>query len=145
MIKLSKRVEYALLSIQVMAKNPDAVVSAKDIADRFNISFTLLAKVLQQLVHAGVVRSFAGMRGGYMLAKQAELVSIADVIEAIEGSANGLVECQDEHNNACTAHTSCTIKEPLQVLHDRIVSTFASMSVAELAGPELVQITGNFT
>ena len=145
MLKLSKRVEYALLSIQVMAKNPDTVVSAKDVADRFNISFTLVAKVLQQLVHAGVVRSYAGVRGGYALARHAELVSIADVIEAIEGSTSRLVECQEEHDHACTAHTQCTIKEPLQVLHDRIVSTFASMSVAELAGPQLVQITGHVT
>lgn len=144
MLKLSKRVEYALLSIQVMAKKPDCVVSAKDIAERFNISFTLVAKVLQQLVHAGLVRSFAGMRGGYTLAKHAELVSIADVIEAIEGGTSALVECQEEHEHSCTAQTSCTIKEPLQVLHDRIVLTFASMSVAELAGPELIQITGDY-
>lgn len=141
MLKLSKRVEYGLLSIQYMAQQPQAIVSAKDIAEQFNISFTLVAKVLQQLVRAGVVRSFAGVRGGYALAKPAADVSVAAVIEAIEGTQNGLVECQEEHDHVCSAQGTCTLREPLQVLHDRIVSTFASMTVAELATPQLIQIT----
>lgn len=138
MLKLSKRIEYALLAVQEMARQPGTIVSAKDIAERFDISFTLLAKVLQQLVHAGYVRSYHGVRGGYELAVASDRLSVADVIVAVDGRKSGLVECQDEGDHGCTTHGSCTIREPLAVLQERITSTFASMTVQELAQPPLL-------
>lgn len=136
MLKLSKRVEYALLAMQDMAKRPDAIVSAKDLADRYSISQALVAKVLQQLVRDGIVRSYAGVNGGYALSTEAALISIERVIQAIEGQSNGLVDCQDSEEHTCSALESCTIREPLSVLQERIKETFRSMSVAELASPK---------
>lgn len=139
MIKLSKRIEYALLAVQEMARQPGAIVSAKDIAERFDISFTLLAKVLQQLVHAGYVRSYHGVRGGYELAVASNRLSVADVIVAVDGRKSALVECQDDVDHAaCTTQGNCTIREPLAVLQERITSTFASMTVQELAQPPML-------
>lgn len=138
MLKLSKRIEYALLAVQEMARQPGSIVSAKDLADRFDISFTLLAKVLQQLVHAGYVRSYHGVRGGYELAVASDRLSVADVIVAVDGRKSGLVECQDEGDHACVTLGSCTIREPLAILQERITSTFASMTVQELAHPPVL-------
>lgn len=132
MLKLSKRVEYALLAVQMMAHDPDAIVSAKDIAARFAISFPLIAKVLQQLVHAGYVRSYHGVRGGYALAVPSSMISVADIIHAVEGAAQAIVGCQDVGREACAVHDRCTIREPLAILQDRIIATFSSMTVAEL-------------
>ncbi len=141
MLKLSKRVEYALLAMQDMALRPSDIVSAKDIAEKYSISQALVAKVLQQLVRDGVVRSYAGVNGGYALAAEPADISIERVIKAIEGQANGLVDCQDSADHDCSAHGSCTIREPLTVLHERIKATFRSMTVAELASPQqLVQL-----
>ncbi len=133
MLKLSKRVEYALLAVQEMARQPETVVSAKDVAARFNISFTLVAKVLQQLGHAGYVRSSKGVRGGYVLAVAPQKISIADVIEAVEGR-QAIVDCQDETEHDCSVQHCCTIRGPLAILQERITTTFSSMSVAELVG-----------
>jgi Rrf2 family iron-sulfur cluster assembly transcriptional regulator len=142
MIKLSKRIEYALLAVQEMARQPGAIVSAKDLAERFDISFTLLAKVLQQLVHAGYVRSYAGVRGGYELAVAADRLSVADVIVAVDGRKSALVECQDAADHACTTVGNCTIREPLALLQERITMAFASMTLQELAHPQaLVSLT----
>ncbi|MCX6140172.1 MAG: Rrf2 family transcriptional regulator [Candidatus Kapabacteria bacterium] len=136
MLKLSKRVEYALLAMQDMAQRPDAIVSAKDVAERYSISQALVAKVLQQLVRDGVVRSYAGVNGGYALSTEPSLISIERVIQAIEGQDNGLVDCQDSEDHECSALGSCTIREPLSVLQERIKETFRSMSIAELASPK---------
>ncbi|MEN9795543.1 MAG: hypothetical protein RLZZ150_520 [Bacteroidota bacterium] len=135
MLRLSKRVEYGLLAMQDMARRPDTVVSAKDVAERYAISQSLLAKVLQQLVRAGVVRSFSGVNGGYVLALDPTTVSIEQVITAIEGSSAALVDCQDTEDHDCAAHEHCTIKAPLAILQERINATFRSMSLAELASP----------
>jgi len=141
MLKLSKRVEYALLAMQDMAQRPESIISAKDVADRYSISQSLVAKVLQQLVKDGVVRSYAGTHGGYALAEDASHISIHRVIQAIEGYTHGLVDCQDTEDHDCSAHSTCTIREPLTVLQERIRETFRSMTVAELALPKnLIQL-----
>lgn len=139
MLKISKRVEYALFAVQTMA-HQTGLVSAKEIAARFDISFTLLAKVLQQLVRAGYVRSSQGVAGGYALAVAPTDISIADIIAAVEGDSPAIVSCQSKHDHDCSVHESCTIKEPLAVLQERIDETFRSMTVAELARPALVQL-----
>lgn len=138
MLKLSKRIEYALLAVQEMARKQGSIVSAKDIAERFDISFTLLAKVLQQLVHAGYVRSYHGVHGGYELVVASDRLSVADVIVAVDGRKSALVECQDEGDHGCASVGTCTIREPLAVLQERITSTFASMTVQELAQPPVL-------
>lgn len=133
MVRLSKRVEYALLAVQAMAEQAHALLSARDIAARNHISQTLLAKVLQQLAAAGYVRSNRGVNGGYTLAQSATTISVADIVQAVEGPDMALVDCQGSADHECSAEHVCTIREPLAVLQERIVATLASMSVAELA------------
>jgi Rrf2 family protein len=143
MLKLSKRVEYALLSVQEMARRRGYVVSAKDIATRFEISQTLVAKVLQQLAQKNIIRSFHGVHGGYELALEPQCLSIADVIEAIEGRSGAIVECQDHHGHDtanCNVLSTCTIREPLSILQERIAATFNSMTVAELTPQTIVPL-----
>ena len=132
MIKLSKKVEYALMAAQHMAAHPGVVVSAKDIAANFEVSQALVAKVLQSLVRADIVRSYHGANGGYELLADAAKTSIADVIEAVEGKHGAIVQCQEIDHVGCEVHESCTIREPLAIMQERINATFATMSIAEL-------------
>lgn len=143
MLKLSKKVEYALLAVQYMASRQTSVVSAKDVALRFDISLALVAKVLQSLVRAGIVVSYHGVNGGYALARNASDISIADVIHAVEGRHAAIVDCQDHTNGGCCTTDTCTIREPLTILQERINATFATMNVSELSSPVLVTLTAN--
>lgn len=133
MVRLSKRVEYALLAVQAMAAEANALLSARDIAARNHISHTLVAKVLQQLAACGFVRSNRGVNGGYTLARSASSMSVADIIQAVEGQSLALVDCQGSSDHDCSAEHVCTIREPLSVLQERIITTLASMTIAELA------------
>jgi Rrf2 family protein len=123
-----------------MAGRAGNVVSTKEVAARFEISAALVAKVLQALVHAGLVRSYHGANGGYELARHAAEISIADVIQAVEGNQAAIVDCQHDHDN-CDVKQNCTIREPLSILQERISATFASMTVAELANHNFVSVT----
>ena len=123
------------MAAQHMASNQGSIVSAKDIAHRFDISHTLVAKVLQLLVRADIVNSYHGANGGYELARPASEVSVAHVIHAIEGKEGALVECQETDHDQCTKHDHCTIREPLAILQERINATFTTMSIQELAKP----------
>ena len=73
--------------------------SAREIAEHHDLPLELLAKVLQQLVRKGIVRSVQGINGGYCLSRSPVDTSVADIVEAIDGPLM-LTACADEHE-AC--------------------------------------------
>ena len=86
MLRLSKKAEYALMALKDLASRPEAeAASAREIAERYGIPIELMAKVLQRLVRQDLLASHHGTRGGYQLSRSARLISVADVIEAIDG------------------------------------------------------------
>src|SRR5215510_13999594 len=101
MLRLSKKTDYALLALQHLASE-----GARAIAERFGIPLELLAKILQQLAHHGLVAAHKGIHGGYYLARPADAISIADVVEAINGrmtlTACSLADVGCEQFATCT-------------------------------------------
>jgi Rrf2 family protein len=83
-VKLQKATELALYSILEFAANPDAQVSAAEIADKYGVSSHHLAKVLRELGRAGLVESTRGVGGGYRFAGNAKRLTLFDVIDLFE-------------------------------------------------------------
>lgn len=134
MLRLSKRIEYGLLAVQLIAVRNGSITTAKEIAEQHNISFELLAKVLHVLSKSGFLISHQGSQGGYTLAMPAEILTVADIIAVVEGRQN-IVDCAYGVTDCnCAAFHTCTIKSPMQLLQERIDDVFRSMTVAELAG-----------
>ena len=132
MLRLSKKADYALLAIRHLAANADrGAVSAREVAEAYDIPAELLAKVLQKLVRARLLASHQGIRGGYALARAAASMSVADVIQAIDGPLT-VTACSDL-DHSCEQYSKCNIRDPLWRIKDRIVSALAATSVAELA------------
>src|SRR5919201_445368 len=93
MLRLSKKTDYGLMAMVHLAAHEDqGAASARDIAEQYDIPLELLAKVLQQLMRKGLLRSLHGTRGGYRLARPASAVSVAEVIEALDGPL-GITQC----------------------------------------------------
>ena len=132
MLRLSKKTDYALLALRHLAANSDrGSVSARELAKTYDIPPELLAKVLQKLVRGRLLESQQGLRGGYALARPASSMSVADVIQAIDGPL--MVTACSEDDHSCDQYSKCNIRDPLWRIKDRIVSTLAATSVAELA------------
>jgi Rrf2 family protein len=132
MLRLSKKADYALLAMRHLASNADAgALSARELAETYDIPPELLAKVLQKLVRGRLLESHQGIRGGYGLARAAGLISVADVIMAIDGPLT--VTACSEDDQSCGQYAKCNIRDPLWRIKDRIVSALAATSVAELA------------
>ncbi len=64
---------------------PDEYVPVHDIAEKLDISFHFLAKILQALTHRGILKSFRGPHGGVALARPADDISLDELIEAVDG------------------------------------------------------------
>ena len=134
MLRLSKKAEYALMALKDLASRSEAgTASAREIAGRYGIPVELMAKVLQRLVRCGLLISHHGTRGGYHLSRPATQMSVADVIEAIDGPVM-VTACTDADD--CEQFATCNIRDPLWRIKDQIVHALTSYSIQALAADE---------
>ena len=135
MLRFSKKADYALIALKDLASRPPgSPSSAREIAGRYDIPVELMAKVLQRLVRMGIVASHQGIRGGYRLARDAARISVADVIQAIDGPVL-VTACSDE-DQCCDQYAKCNVRDPLWRLKDRIVESLAAFTSDELGSDE---------
>jgi len=130
MLRLSKKSDYALIAITHLALKSGSS-SAREIAELFDIPVELMAKVLQRLTRRGLLTSQQGTRGGYQLARPASGISIADVIQAIDGPV--AVTACSAHAGRCGQFAKCNVRDPLWKIREIIVSALKSTTVLELA------------
>src|SRR2546430_15898668 len=135
MLRLSKKADYALMAMKHLALRGDrsshATASAREIAELYDIPIELMAKVLQRLVRRGLLASQQGTRGGYQLARTPTLISVADVIQAIDGPVT-VTACSTEEGQ-CEQYAKCNVRDPLWRVRERILSALGECTIAELA------------
>ena len=93
-----------------------------------------MAKVLQRLAKMGVIASHHGTRGGYYLARSAHQISVADIIQAIDGPF--LVTACSDDDETCDQYAKCNVRDPLWRLKDLILQSLSSFTVDELVSEE---------
>jgi len=136
-LRLNKKTEYALLALRQLASvsgpsgppGPD-LVTARAIAQRYNIPEMLLAKVLQRLKRHGLVAAAKGSGGGYRLARPLTEVPLLTVLALFDGEAT-LVQCQETHGD-CQQLAACDIRGPLAVLARAVLEPLERMTLADL-------------
>jgi Rrf2 family protein len=135
MLRLSKKADYALIAMKHLALRGDrgsqGSSSAREIAEMYDIPIELMAKVLQRLVRRGLLASHQGTRGGYQLARVPTLISVADVIQAIEGPV--IVTACSTDDGQCEQYSKCNVRDPLWRVRERILSALGECTIAELA------------
>jgi Rrf2 family protein len=131
MLRLSKKADYALIAMKHLALRTDGgSSSAREIAEGYDIPVELMAKVLQRLVRKGLLVSQQGTRGGYLLARSPAQISVADVIQAVDGPLTVTACGTDE---TCDQYAKCNVRDPLWKIKDRIQQALAACSIHEIA------------
>jgi Rrf2 family protein len=131
MLRLSKKTDYALMAMKHLALGEHHSSSAREIAEQYDIPIELLAKVLQRLVRRGLLSSHHGTRGGYQLARRPTEISVADVIQAIDGPV-AVTACSTEEGS-CEQYAKCSVRDPLRRVRERILAALGECTIAELA------------
>jgi len=132
MLRLSKKADYALMAMKHLAQNSSpSSTSAREIAEQYDIPIELMAKVLQRLVRIGLLASTQGTRGGYTLGRPPASISVADVIEAIDGPFT-VTACSTEKND-CEQYSKCSVRDPLWQIRERIAAALGTVTLAEIA------------
>jgi Rrf2 family protein len=139
MLSLTRKTDYALMALTYLASRPGVVISAREMSERFGVSLSLLMNVLKQLSGAEMVDSVRGARGGYTLAQPADEITLADLIDTIEGPVR-LAPCvggvDGGGRSGCDASETCPIQGPLGWLHNRLRGFFQNITLAELAAAD---------
>ena len=118
MLKLSKSIEYALISINHISQcDEDIPISVKKISKRHNIPFELLAKILQKLSKARILRAIQGPKGGYKLNDKYKNFTLIQLIEILEGPF-GITGCLTDHN--CEQISRCNIITPIEKINSQV-------------------------
>ena len=129
MLKLTRKLEYALIALRHMQDKGDTFISAKEIADMYLIPQELLAKTLQQMAKLNYVKATQGSRGGYQLQKGLTKISLTQFIEDIEGPI-GLVDCTI--NSDCVQLDNCNIRMPIKQINSNIRTIFNDIRVGDI-------------
>lgn len=140
MLRLSKKADYALMAMKHLAARADrGSASAREIGETYQIPLELLAKILQRLVRRGYLASHQGIRGGYRLGRPASQISIADIIEAIDGPLT-ITACSEGEEN-CDQYSTCSVRDPLWRIKTRILETLSTSMLDDLARDEVLPAT----
>ena len=132
MLRLSKKADYALIAMKHLALRGDrGSSSAREIAESYDIPIELMAKVLQRLVQRGLLASHQGTRGGYQLSRLPRQITVADVIQAIDGPVT-VTACSTD-DVQCEQFAKCNVRDPLWRVRERILAALDECTIAELA------------
>ena len=136
MLRLSKKTDYGLLALNYLASEaPAGVASARVIAEKYEIPVELLAKVLQQMARVGLVAAQKGAHGGYKLGRAASTITLADIVEAIDGPL-AITAC-GRNDDPCDQYGSCTVRDPLGRVKDKILTVLQATTLAEMGEREV--------
>jgi Rrf2 family protein len=134
MLKLGRKVEYALIAVMHLEKLDDGeLATARQISEQYSIPMQVLGKVLQSLNRAGIVRSAQGVRGGYQLQRPLEMIVLGDVIEAVEGPVH-IAACTCT-TAACDQEPTCNIRAPVFHFQDELQRFLYNFSLAAFERP----------
>lgn len=134
MTLLSRKADYALLILSYLYES-ETGGTARGIAEKFGISRAFIANILKELCQKGFVDSHRGVKGGYSLARPAESISLAELLEAVEDGFR-LTMCSDDHDTDCSLNSVCTVKGPMTGVHRRLMDVLGGVSLAELFDPD---------
>lgn len=130
MFHLSKKTEYGLQALTYLSNLEDSRwANVTEIARSAMIPKELLAKILSELVKAGLALSFSGPTGGFRAAKDPKNISLAEILTALENKT-GLIAC-DTGDGACKQRQHCTIRKPMTHVNKKVKQILEETMLAD--------------
>lgn len=131
-MQITREGDYGIRSVLYLSRQPFKKISfVNEISEEYRIPRSFLAKILQKLVKAKLVRSYRGVKGGFSLAKQAREITILDVIEAIEGKIHLNICLQDKKK--CSFSRHCPVHPVWSTVQIRFTEILKKINFEDLA------------
>jgi FeS assembly SUF system regulator len=135
MLRITKLTDYAIIILGQMAKYPEGIYNATDLAQLTGVATPTVSKVLKALTRAEILLSTRGPKGGYQLATTPENLTVANIIHVMEGPI-AITECSLEQLS-CDQSLSCHARGNWSILNNAIQAALESVSLADMFHPML--------
>jgi FeS assembly SUF system regulator len=130
MLRMSKLTDYGTMVLAELATNGGGLSTASQVADATHLTLTTVSKLLKSLAHAGLVVSARGVQGGYALARPANAISAAEILDALEGPV-ALTDCSSSHG-VCDLESFCRVGTAWQRINHSIRQALEAVTLADL-------------
>lgn len=132
--QFSPAARYALSAASYLARRPETLCSAEDIAAGGGLPRSFLAKILKRLSRRGLVSSRRGPGGGHALARPADEITLAEIVAAVEKPAPGKHRCLLELRD-CGNGEPCAIHDMMVRSERRFQKALSSVTLGRYAAP----------
>jgi len=127
MLRLSKLADYGTQVMAYMAVNP-SVHSASDVSAGVGIALPTVSKILKMLVRKELLASVMGAKGGYKLSRHPSQISIAEIVDAMDGPIS-ITECS---TSTCERESTCSTRSKWQGINHIIQDALEKVNLAEM-------------
>ena len=129
-MRLSNLADYAVITmVQAATHCGDGRVSAAELASESGLPVPTVQRLVSKLTGAGLLRSVRGARGGLQLGRPAAAITVADIVEAVEGPI-ALTACVDEGD--CEFEAGCTMKPHWPIINNALRGALAAITLDQL-------------
>lgn len=142
MIKLSRMADYAVMimtHISVITyksgKVEPVLISAHDLANATGLSDSTVSKVLKLLTKGKLLVSERGANGGYKLIKPASQISVASIVESVDGPI-ALTDCLTDSRSLCAVEHNCGTKTGWMRINEGVRNAFTAVSLEDMTHDE---------
>lgn len=136
MLRLSKLTDYGTVIMSYMTHEPERIRSAGEVAEAVGVAQPTVSKILKTLARAGLLHSLRGAKGGYMLARPPAQISVAEVIDAMEGHFS-MTECGNA-SSLCVHDGHCSIQVNWQDINQVIRDALSGITLVDMAQPSVI-------
>ena len=132
-MRLSSMADYAVVTMSAAARHCGMVrVSAAQLAEETGLPAATVQKLVSKLSAAGLLRASRGAGGGLKLARPAAAISLADIVEAVEGPI-ALTACVEQGRHDCGMESACTVRPHWGVVNAAVRGALAEVPLTRLA------------
>ncbi len=130
MVRISKLTDYGVMIMAYIAQDPLRLFQAREIAEALSVALPTASKLLKKLAKGKLLVSYRGTHGGYQLNVSPEQITMADLVNALEGPI-AITECNLGHDHCKTAD-QCHVKTPWLRINEIITQALRSVKLSEL-------------
>lgn len=136
MFRISRLTDYGTMLLVYLAQHDDRLCSASDVALGTHVAQPTVQKLLKLLARTGLVDSVRGAEGGYRLARSANSINAAEILDALEGPV-AITECSTIESH-CELESMCQVGDAWQKINTAIRLALTEITLADLEHPPQV-------
>ncbi len=132
-MRLSSLADYAVVMMAAAARHPaGARLSAGLLAGETGVPLPTAQKLMGRLAASGLLTSARGSGGGFCLSREAVGISLADIVEAVEGPI-ALATCVDVSRHDCALEGACAVRPHMSIVNGVVRGALASVTLEQLS------------